>query len=407
MSENRTNEGTPHEAGTTALGRRLISNALRYRPAKVEDTKFLAPMRHDADLLPLVTSQLRALLSGLHRDAHVEYDIQGMRDEGTDVLVRLTAANATVFVCLQVKSHLELAAEEQVNSLRLQQSRSDDHYGENITYLNTLVQIGPGESHLAVLDAGHAWTHDPDGLSRKHLSERTVPVARNIAKVASDHVAPAGGGDVPTGLTATEVRATGRPYAASPGPAATAPGGAGRLFPKQLPCPSRSPGPSRLGSTLGDELMVEQWAADVWVDVGRSIDPRLIVGADWSGLAAALDRASRAGYDVQQHLPRLAARSPLPEVRPARALHYRLVEECEAAITPVPQRLRQADAETQTAAARVRLDVEGCRLDNQCVTRPTAPAGADQPNPDRTGWQPTPATPPARPAAPAWRGPQR
>jgi hypothetical protein len=128
-------DGQPQEAGTTALGRRLISNALRYRPAKADDTKWLAPMRHDADLLPLVTSQLRALLSGLHRDTHVEYDIQGMRDEGTDVLVRLTAANAAVFVCLQVKSHIELAKEEQVNNLRLQQSRSDDHYGENITYL--------------------------------------------------------------------------------------------------------------------------------------------------------------------------------------------------------------------------------------------------------------------------------
>jgi len=135
VAEDGVGEGRPQEAGTTALGRRLISNALRYRPAKADETRALAPMRHDADLLPQVTNQVRALLSGLHRDTHVEYDIQGMRDEGTDVLARLTSANAAVFVCLQVKSHVELVKEEQVNNLRLQQSRSDDHYGENINYL--------------------------------------------------------------------------------------------------------------------------------------------------------------------------------------------------------------------------------------------------------------------------------
>lgn len=110
---------------------------------------------------------------------------------------------------------------------------------------------------------------------------------------------------------------------------------------------------------------MEQWAADVWVDVGRSIDPALVAGADWSGLAVALDRASRAGYDVQQHLPRLAARSPLPEVRPARALHYRLVDECAAAITPMPPQLRHADDEQRAAAALARLKTEADLHDNQ------------------------------------------
>ena len=90
-----------------------------------------------------------------------------------------------------------------------------------------------------------------------------------------------------------------------------------------------------------------------------------MAGADWSGLAAALDRASRSGYDVQQHLPRLAAASPLPDVRPARALHYRLVDECAAAITPMPQRLRHADDQQRAAAALARLRTEADLQNNQ------------------------------------------
>ena len=173
-------------------------------------------------------------------------------------------------------------------------------------------------------------------------------------------------------------------------------------------------------------------------DVGRSIDPKLVAGVEWSGLAAALDRAWRAGYDVQQHLPRLAARSPLPDVRPARALHYRLVDECAAAITPMPQRLRNADDQQRSAVALAWLKTEADLQDNQSAaapdpTRPpasealhaaqdrirtesrrldneqtrTAPAGPPAPA-DRGTTPPRPAFTADRPVGPtARRGPQR
>jgi DNA primase catalytic core len=208
-----------------------------------------------------------------------------------------------------------------------------EYWLEHIDYLNSVVQTLPGEAHLAVLDAGHAWTQDPDGLTRKHLAERTIGPAPRSPSRSSDEPAVAG----------------------SAGPAT----------PTQDAVPTLVDDAALVPGTL-----VEQWAADVWLDVGRNIDPRLVAGADWTGLAAALDRASRAGYDVQQHLPRLAAQSPLPELRPARALHYRLVEECAAAITPLPPAARQADDNTRTAAAAERMRIAAERLDNQHASRP-------------------------------------
>ena len=151
------------------------------------------------------------------------------------------------------------------------------------------------------------------------------------------------------------------------------------------------------------EEITQQWAGDVWLEVGRTVDPRLVEGSDWKLLAYALDRASRAGYDVQQHLPRLAARELLPEHQPARALHYRRVQECEPAITP---RSHPAALAKQNEAARVRLAEEAQRRDNQQALRrstETTPGTHSQP--------PKTPTTPARPAVPATppreRGPQR
>jgi hypothetical protein len=86
-------------------------------------------MRHDADLLPDVRSKVIKLLDGFHRDSQLTYDIQGMRDEGTDILVRLHGpSGATRFLCIQVKSHVELAKESVAGTLLLQYSRTEDAY---------------------------------------------------------------------------------------------------------------------------------------------------------------------------------------------------------------------------------------------------------------------------------------
>jgi hypothetical protein len=69
-----------------------------------------------------------------------------------------------------------------------------------------------------------------------------------------------------------------------------------------------------------------------WADLARSIDGRLTEGPDWPALAASLDRAATAGYDLVANLPRLAAQDGLPERHPARELQYRLMIECDAAL---------------------------------------------------------------------------
>lgn len=69
-----------------------------------------------------------------------------------------------------------------------------------------------------------------------------------------------------------------------------------------------------------------------WWQLLARIDARLVRGPDWLPLAAALVRAATAGYDVAARLPVLAAAAPLPARHAARELHWRLLDDCAAAL---------------------------------------------------------------------------
>jgi hypothetical protein len=73
-------------------------------------------------------------------------------------------------------------------------------------------------------------------------------------------------------------------------------------------------------------------AAVAWYETAVRIGAHLVHGPDWLPLAAALARAHAAGYDVADRLPALAAAAPLPDRHPARELHWRLLEDCPAAL---------------------------------------------------------------------------
>ncbi len=178
-----------------------------------------------------------------------------------------------------------------------------EQWPAHIDHLQSRLDIAPGSTHLEVLDAGQAWTADPSGRARQQLQGLAVTAAVESQQAAA-------------------VR-----------PAAARTHSAGASGPQPL------------------ELATQP--AEAWRDLGRAIDPRLIAGTDWPGLAAGLERASRAGYDVHSQLPRLVARSPLPDLRPARALHYRLVDECPAAIPPSPGRTRPVDEPHRPMPAQV------------------------------------------------------
>ena len=77
-------------------------------------------------------------------------------------------------------------------------------------------------------------------------------------------------------------------------------------------------------------------AGQRWQAACATVDPRVVNDPHWPALTAALDRADSAGLDIPSTLAELTRGSPLPEQHPARALHYRLISTCPAAVTPTP-----------------------------------------------------------------------
>ncbi len=121
--------------------------------------------------------------------------------------------------------------------------------------------------------------------------------------------------------------------------------------------------------------------ARTWREVVERIGVPLAHDPDWLPLAAALARASAAGYDVTGRLPALAAAAPLPDRHPARELHWRLLDDCPAALPPpgAPDRLLPAGdghAAVHTPAGRPPI---------RTARRPDGPGPAPSPHPTPGG----------------------
>lgn len=64
----------------------------------------------------------------------LSYDIQGPRDQGSDIIVRLGEAEESAYFCFQVKAHDELGAKDVIKTLRHQLSQSEDAYQPLVKY---------------------------------------------------------------------------------------------------------------------------------------------------------------------------------------------------------------------------------------------------------------------------------
>jgi hypothetical protein len=92
-----------------------------------------------------------------------------------------------------------------------------------------------------------------------------------------------------------------------------------------------------------------QTPVDSWQPLADTIDPAISADPAWPALAHALQRAHESGYPARERLPALAA-DVLPDDNPARALHYRLVAETEAATAAEPQHAQTRSPSVPTPA---------------------------------------------------------
>jgi hypothetical protein len=193
---------------------KVIDEVLRFSEASPDLTRGFEKFEHNKDLCPQCERQLGRILNCFEKYEQIAYDIQGPRDQGTDVLVACdtNAGDRRLFVSLQIKSFRELESGDQINKLRLQYFDSQKAYHSQLAHFYILLCTNP-KKHIAkiraikeqfrtfrdvtVIDPGYAYTF----LS---LSEQRLAIVVDSVLKRGDTVVQKANEAV-TNLTATEI----------------------------------------------------------------------------------------------------------------------------------------------------------------------------------------------------------
>jgi hypothetical protein len=99
-----------------------ITRLIRFQRAPQAACIAFRKLKHDADLLPQLQVQLETILDAYGKFQPVVYDTQGIRDEGSDVVVRIDGNDThdVELLGFQVKSFDDLEKEGYLQNLKAQ-----------------------------------------------------------------------------------------------------------------------------------------------------------------------------------------------------------------------------------------------------------------------------------------------
>jgi len=107
---------------------RLIFEMVQYYRSDTESTQDFVKMEHNKHLCPALEKKCEDILGALEKYHSVAYDIQGLRDMGTDVLIRVTEEEETRYICFQIKSEDDLGKKGFLKTLKSQWFDCESHF---------------------------------------------------------------------------------------------------------------------------------------------------------------------------------------------------------------------------------------------------------------------------------------
>ena len=116
-----------------------LNELLQYRKSKPLDTAGFAELKHNKDLCPTVENQLETLLSCYYRYHRVAYDVQCLRDRGTDVVLRLGEDDDRQYVSFQIKSYDDLKHKDYLTKLKAQILEVRGEFPNNLEHCYVLI----------------------------------------------------------------------------------------------------------------------------------------------------------------------------------------------------------------------------------------------------------------------------
>jgi hypothetical protein len=100
----------------------IITRFIRFQRAPQAAATTLRKLKHDGALLPLLKGQLETILDAYGKFQPIVYDTQGVRDDGSDVVLRVDSndAKGVELLGFQVKSFDDLKKDDYLQNLKAQ-----------------------------------------------------------------------------------------------------------------------------------------------------------------------------------------------------------------------------------------------------------------------------------------------
>lgn len=155
----------------------VIDLLLRYRESSNKDTRLFRRLRHNDHLCPAVERQANEIINCYSKFHSIAYDVQGLNDRGTDVLVRYNneseLGESDKYIAFQIKSFDDLNSKTYLRELKAQRFEAQTEYGKSLDHYYILVctdklvhenkirQIKKSFGSLTdvtVIDPSYAWT---------------------------------------------------------------------------------------------------------------------------------------------------------------------------------------------------------------------------------------------------------
>ena len=113
----------------------LVFEFLQFRRAPTTATKEFKGLKHDSYLCPKVQRKLDQIKEAFNKYHKITYDIQGVRDQGTDVLIRETLGDqGNNFICFQIKSEDDFRDRNLLKNLKSQWFDTETRYQNLLDY---------------------------------------------------------------------------------------------------------------------------------------------------------------------------------------------------------------------------------------------------------------------------------
>jgi hypothetical protein len=116
---------------------KLIDVLLRYRASSFEVTRLFRRKGHNKDLCPAIERQASQIIDCYIKYHNIAYDVQGIHDRGTDVLLRYSEDTESGeferwFISFQIKSFQDINSRAYLKDLKAQCFEAQNEYGNNL-----------------------------------------------------------------------------------------------------------------------------------------------------------------------------------------------------------------------------------------------------------------------------------